>query len=235
MKLDYYSLKARVYPSFIVLLPILFLAIFYITDFKIYYHYFTAFASIGLFSYLLSQVGRDRGKIKERELFKLWGGKPSTQILRHSNSILDSHTKSRFHNILAAKIGNIVLPTEYDESLNPQKADEIYDSCTRYLISKTRDNEKYNLLFKENTSYGFRRNLWGMKTWGLFILFICTIIHLTVATKYLTTFSFKPTQDVYLYFGFAIILIFWTAVVNPNWIKLVADEYAKRLYETLDE
>ena len=235
MKIDYYSLKARIYPSFLVLLPLLLLAIFYITNFEIYFHYFTAFATIGLFSYLLSQLGRDKGKLKEKELFKLWGGKPSTQILRHSSELLDKHTKARFHKVLTAKIENIALPTIEEEEQNPLKADEIYESCTKYLISKTRDTAKYNLLFKENTSYGFRRNLWGMKTWAILILILSAIIHLILATNYFSEYSFSPNADAYLYAGLFIISIFWFFIVTPNWIRIVADEYARRLYETLEE
>lgn len=235
MKIDNYSLKARIYPSFLVLLPILLLAIFYITDFEIYFHYFTAFATIGLFSYLLSQLGRDKGKVKEQELFKLWGGKPSTHILRHSSELLDKHTKARFHKLLNAKIDNIALPTREEEEQNPLQADEIYDSCTKYLISKTRDTTKHNLLLKENTSYGFRRNLWGMKTWAIVILFVSNIVHLILATDFFSNYSFKPNKDAYLYVGFLMIFIFWVFIVTPNWIRIVADEYAKRLYETLEE
>ena len=235
MKIDQYSLKARIYPSFLVLLPLLLLAIFYITDFEIYFHYFTAFATIGLFSYLLAQIGRDRGKAKEQELFELWGGKPSTQILRHSSEILDIHTKTRFHKLLVAKIDGIVLPTKEEEAENPLKADQVYDSCTKYLISKTRDTVKHNLLFKENTSYGFRRNSWGMKTWAIIVLFVSTIIHVIIATDYFTNYSFKPNKDAYLYGGFFTIFIFWVFIVTPNWIRIIADEYAKRLYETLED
>jgi hypothetical protein len=235
MKIDHYSLKARIYPSFLVLLPLLLLAIFYITNFEIYFHFFTAFATIGMFSYLLSQLGRDKGKVKEQELFKLWGGKPSTQILRHSSELLDNHTKARFHKILTAKIDNITLPTKEEEEHNPIKADEIYDSCTKYLKTKTRDTTKHNLLFKENTSYGFRRNLWGMKTWAIVILIVSTIVHLIFATAFFSNYSFKPNKDAYLYVGFLMIFIFWIFIVTPKWIRIVADEYAKRLYETLEE
>jgi hypothetical protein len=234
MKIDNYSLKARIYPSFIVLLPSLLLAIYYITDFKAYFHYFTAFATVGLFSYLLSQVGRNKGKIKEPELYKLWGGKPTTQILRHSNSIVDQYTKARYHAILTAKISNISIPTKEEEANNPIEADVIYESCSKYLISQTRDSIKYSLLLKENISYGFRRNLWGMKTWGIVILIICTIIHTTLATNYFASISFKPTSDVYLYCGFGIIFIFWSFIVNPNWIKIPAFSYAERLFEQLN-
>ena len=235
MKIDIYNLKARIYPSFIVLFPFLFLAIFYITNIKEYFHYVTAFATIGLFSYLLSQLGRDKGKLKEPELYKLWSGKPTTQILRHSSDLLNNHTKARFHKLLTAKIDSITLPTKEEEEQNPIKADDIYDSCTKYLISKTRDTTKYNLLFKENISYGFRRNLWGMKIWALVILFFSTIVHLTLATNFFSNISFKPNKDSYLYIGFLMVFIFWIFIVTPNWIRIVADEYAKRLYETLEE
>lgn len=235
MKIDYYSLKARIYPSFIVLLPLLLLAIYYITDFEVYFHYVTAFASIGLFAYLLSQLGRDRGKLKEQELYKMWGGKPSTQILRHSSGVLDKHTKARIHKLLTERISNIVIPTEEEELQNPTEADEVYESCTKYLISKTRDTTKYNLLFKENTSYGFRRNLWGMKIWAIVILFISVVIHAILATDIFSNYSFTPNKDAYLYAALFFILIFWVFIVTPSWIRIVADEYAKRLYETLED
>jgi hypothetical protein len=235
MKIDFYSLKARIYPSFIVLLPLLLLAIYYITDFEVYFQYLTAFASIGLFSYLLSQLGRDRGKLKEQELFKIWGGKPSTQILRHSSNLIDKHTKARFHKLLGERINNITLPSEEEERQNPLESDEIYESCAQYLISKTRDKTKYNLLFKENTSYGFRRNLWGMKIWAIVILLISAIIHAIIATDYFSHYSFTPNKDSYLYAGLFFLFTFWVFIVTPNWIRIVAEEYARRLYETLED
>ena len=91
------------------------------------------------------------------------------------------------------------------------------------------------MLFKENTNYGFRRNLWGMKTWAILILIVATSIHLVVATDFFYNYSFKPNKDAYLYLGFSIIFIFWIFIVNPNWVRIVADEYAKRLYETLED
>ena len=234
MKIDQYSLKARVYPAIVVVLPILFLAIFYITDFEVYYHYITAFISIGLLSYLLSHLGRDAGKSKESKLYELWDGKPTTQILRHSNSILDIRTKERYYRTLQEKIEGLNIPTLDEEKQDTTSTDEIYNSCATYLISKTRDTSKYNLLFSENINYGFRRNLWGMKTLGLFILLFCFFIHLTIATDFFSSISFLPNIDLYLYIAFAIDLCFWLFVVKPNWVKTVAFEYAKRLYETLE-
>jgi hypothetical protein len=235
IKLDTYSIKARVYPAFVVLLPILVLALFYITDFKVYYHYITAFISVGFLSFILAQLGRDQGKNKETILFESIGGKPTNQILRHTNNHLDKTTKARYHNGLSEKIQEISIPTLEQEQANPQKSDEIFESCTKYLISKTRDTEKFNLLFKENINYGFRRNLWGMKMWGMIILIASAIAHMVIATDFFTNIGFKPTSDTYPYLAFFVLGAFWIFVVTKNWVKITAFAYAERLYETIEE
>lgn len=235
IKLDTYSIKARVYPAFVVLLPTLVLALFYITDFKIYYHYITAIISVGFLSFILAQLGRDKGKNKETQLFKSIGGKPTIQILRHTNNHLDKTTKARYHNGLSEKIKEIRIPSIEEEQANPEKSDEIFESCTKYLISKTRDTEKFNLLFKENINYGFRRNLWGMKTWGMIILIASALAHMVITTNFFSNIGLKPTNDIYPYLAFLALGLFWIFVVKKNWVKLTAFAYAERLFETIEE
>ena len=235
IKFDIYSLKARVYPCSIVLLPCLLLAIFYITNIEAYYHYLTSFIGIGVFSFVLAQIGRDQGKKKEKKLFEHWGGKPTNMILRHSNNHLDVHTKKRFHTKLEQVIPDMKIPTPEEELEDLYSADCIYDSCTKYLISKTRDTNKYHLLFKENINYGFRRNLWGMKAWALTIIVGCLIIHAVIATEKFTTFETPNTTDWLLLATLVIISMFWLFTVNKEWIKVTAFAYAERLHETLHE
>lgn len=235
IKFDTYSLKARVYPCSIVLLPCLLLAIFYVTNIEAYYHYLTSFIGVGVFSFVLAQVGRDRGKKKEKGLFEYWGGKPTSLILRHSNDHLDVHTKKRFHSRLEQVIPDIRIPTIEEEQKDLYAADCIYDSCSKYLISKTRDVNKYPLLFRENINYGFRRNLWGMKTLALIIVAGCLIIHALIATEKFTTFQILNITDWLLVAAFGVISIFWLFMVNKEWIKIPAFAYAERLHETLHE
>jgi hypothetical protein len=233
--IDKYSIKARLYPALIVLLPILFLAIYYIVNFKVYFHYLTAFVSVGLFSFLLSQLARDKGKKIEPNLYNFWGGKPTIQILRHSDKTIDIHTKKRIHNFLNENLVGIIIPTKEQEMENLKHADEIYESCSNHLISKTRDNIVYELLFKENINYGFRRNLYGMRIWGISILIISTFTHLLLSTDFFKSISFKPGKEIILYSLFSISALFWFVVVNRNWVKLMGFEYAKRLYETINK
>lgn len=235
IELDKYTIKARLYPSFLVLLPAFVVSIYYITDIEKYYHYFTALGAIGLFTYLLSQLGRDKGKLKELELYKYFGGKPTTQILRHSDTHIDRVTKERYYKLLSQKIDGIQIPTAQQEVSNSNHADQVYESCAKFLISKTRDTKKFNLLFKENISYGFRRNLWGMKSWALLIIFLCFICHSYFATNHFVVFNQFKSKDIGLFAYLLATAFFWFVVVTKNWIKLVAFAYAERLYESLND
>ncbi len=235
IKFDAYSLKARVYPSVIVLLPCFLLAIVYVTNIDAYYHYFTSVAILGVFSFLLAQIGRDNGKKKESGLYEFWGGKPTNMILRHSDNYLDTHTKKRFHAKLEQIISDIKIPTQEEEQENPQAADDIYDSCTRYLIAKTRDANKYSLLLKENINYGFRRNLWGMKIWALSIIAACTVIHSLMSTEKFASIETINSKDWILFGAYTLFTMFWLLIVNREWVKTTAFAYAERLHETLHE
>jgi hypothetical protein len=234
-QLDKYTIKARLYPSFIVLVPAFIVSIYYITDIEKYYHYFTAIAAIGLFTFLLSQLGRDKGKLNEPSLHIYFGGKPTTQILRHSNNHIDPITKERYHKLLSQKIADIQIPTAAQENNNINHSDQVYDSCAKFLISKTRDTNKFNLLFKENISYGFRRNLWGMKSWALILIVICFIFHFYFASNYFVDFNTFSKKDIGLFVFLLATTFFWFFRVTKEWIKLVAFAYAERLYETLND
>jgi len=106
----------------------------------------------------------------EEKLFQKWGGKPTTQLLRHRDKRIEGVTKRRYHSFLASKI-NVTFPDKDQEAKDPAAADDIYQSGVRWLLNHTRpeDNKKFDLLFKENVAYGFRRNALGVKPFGLVI------------------------------------------------------------------
>ena len=233
-ELDKYTLKARLYPCFVVLFPAFVIAVFFITDFEKYRHYVTAVISLGFFTFLLSEVGRNKGLLKQNALFENWGGAPTTQLLRHRDIWLDPVTKARYHKLLEKIVPDVKMPTVQEEIDDPKKADAIYAGCTRYVITKTRDTKKFPLIFKENISYGFRRNLWGMKSWALTILVGCFVINLYFGTQGFTNIYHLTTQDIAL-FGFILIAAaFWIIVFTADWIRPTTYAYAERLFEALD-
>ena len=83
---------------------------------------------------------------------------------------IETVTKRRYHAFLAGKI-NVPFPDEDQEANDPRAADDIYQSGVRWLLNHTRpeDGKKFDLIFKENVAYGFRRNALGVKPFGLLL------------------------------------------------------------------
>ena len=229
-----YNLKARVFPVILAILPIVIIGFAYSLSFKSYYLLLVSFGITAALYFLFSQLGRDKGKAIEKEMWKKWGGAPTTQILRYSNKIIDKHTKYKYHSNLKEFTGIGEELNEEFEKKFPDKADEIYQAWTKFLISRTRDTKKYNLLFHENINYGFRRNLFGLKRIAIFITLLLMIGNfyysfITNGNKLVFTSDLMISQTILL-----LILIFWLAIVNENWIKIVAFSYAERLMETIE-
>src|SRR5689334_13223644 len=95
--IDAYSLKARIYPTILALLPILIIVVFFSIQFESIIHSLSSLGLVAVLGYLLSQLGRDQGKKKESELWKSWGGSPTTQLLRLTDHSIDKYTKERYH------------------------------------------------------------------------------------------------------------------------------------------
>lgn len=233
---DNYTLKARFYPVIIVFLPIFVLGVFYSYEFKSLNQLLGSATIVGVFTYLFSQLGRDQGKKKEADLWATWGGSPSIQILRLRDKHIDKLTKQRYHEKLQNLCPVSVIPDSTLESKNPEEADEVYKSWCKYLISQTRDKQKFSLLLKDNTSYGFRRNLWGLKPYAL-ILTVLLLIgnYLFLAYK---CQNYNPltlsTHFQYSSLALLVVILFWVIIVNRNWIKLIAFSYAERLCEAIE-
>jgi hypothetical protein len=81
-----------------------------------------------------ASVARGRGKQLEEALVREWGGMPTTIVLRHADSFLDSVSKQRYHAAITAKLG-IAMPTAEEEAVDPAKADDTYVGATSACAS----------------------------------------------------------------------------------------------------
>ncbi len=177
---------------------------------------------------LMAQVARDQGKKKEPALFRSWGGKPTTRLLRHRdapNKIL----LSRRHQKLQRLVKGVKISTADEEMANLGMADDAYDACTAFLLEKTRKKDEFPLVFEENCNYGFRRNLWGMKPLG-----ITTSLAGTAAIALLIGLNHRngvgPSPIVLVCAVLNLFLLFgWLIWFTPNWVRITADAYAERL------
>lgn len=232
---DTYGLRARVAPVFIVLIPAI-LAIAAWTPGALSLEVGGAATVVGVgLATLVAQFGRDLGKRKEPVLWRSWGGPPTTRFLRHGDKSFNTVLRARYHSRLRELQPNLGLPTADEEKASPERADEIYGAATRYLITRTRDTRKFPLVFRENVNYGFRRNLWGLRPFGIAVSALGTsacVLRLWLVFQASQIVSPGGLIGILIGLMFIAVWLFW---VTPSMVKIAAEAYAERLLETCDQ
>ena len=108
-------------------------------------------------------------------------------------------------------------------------ADAVYAAWSNYLRIHTRDTKKYGLLLKENVSYGYRRNLWGLRPIGIAISVSCGIacgVRLYVLRESTNAFDGPLAAAI----GVSVLFLFlWVYRFTQHWVRVPADAYAERL------
>lgn len=235
---DNYTVKARLAPVFFTVLPIGMGLGAWISFDKIPLGLLTtAVSSFALLTFL-SQVGRDRGKAMQEQLFKDWGGMPSVVMLSYSHSAFPPGSLNRYHQRLTQLIPGISCPVSKESEQQSQgKAIEAYTSASDWLRSATRDREKFKLIHVENTNYGYRRNLLGLKPHGLTMAVIGLLSTTLRSVSPLLDSGFpKENSGLAIVYSLACLafLLMWIFVVRPEWVRSTANEYAKQLIESID-
>lgn len=160
--LDPYSLKARLFPALLAVIPALAALAILITWSKFGLTSMIATTAIPVLVFAAADIARRLGKRLEEQIYQELGGKPSVSMLRYSDDTFDAATKAQYRAFLSSKIGQRV-PTEEEERSNPQAADAFYERGGGWLRENTRNAKKFSVLFSENVTYGYRRNLLGLK------------------------------------------------------------------------
>jgi len=233
---DTYTLKARYYPTMIVIAPLCLVILSLAAGRFDLLKSLAAAAISGLgLGLVMDQTGRDGGRNKEPRLFEQWCGKPSTVYLRHRDSAINTPTKARYHKILGRLLPDLEMPSKDQEIKDPGRADEIFASCADYLREITRaDHIRFPLVFQENCNYGFRRNLWGMRPAGVAISLVSTAVCGT-----LLFYEIRSGNESLLIKGVstlicAVLSFLWIFRFNTRWVRIAADAYARRLLEVCD-
>lgn len=185
-------------------------------------------------AFLLTQLARDAGKQGEKALFEMWGGLPSVAIFRHRDTRFDAITKARYHKKLAGLVKEAKAPTVEQEKADPAAADSVYSAWSNYLRVSTRDTKKFGLLFHENVSYGYRRNVWGLRSIGIAASLISGIacgIRLYVIHQ--STGKLDETLVGGAAFA-AVLFLLWVFRFTSSWVRIPADAYAERLAESAE-
>jgi hypothetical protein len=233
--LDPYARQARLAPALVVTVPVVLLVmVWFPASWSVWGALVSVACSCGLM-FPLSQIARDRGKQKEPALYAGWGGKPSVALLRHRDRRIDPQTKARYCAFLKSKLPQLVLPTEEEENADQDRADAAYESVTAWLLTQTRDTKVFNLLFRENISYGFRRNLWGLKPIGVAAtLFAAAASTLVIGHTYRATQTSVSPEIIIVTTIVWLLFVIWIALITRTWVRIPADAYGRQLLTSCD-
>lgn len=243
--LDPYDRQARLYPALLAISPVVLVAgCLYGAHSSPLTTGAAILASFG-FLFWMANLARDRGKTLEPSLFAEWGGKPSIQLLQHSDSRIDPVTKQRYHAALSTRMG-IAFPTPEREASEKLEASTVYESATRWLLEHTRDARSHALLFKENIAYGFRRNMLGLKPLGLSIgsgavlwaAIASEAVSISASSLQFASPMALPANQVVAVAGSVLLTLMWLVGVTKERVRIAAFAYAERLLaacESLDQ
>lgn len=227
---DAYSLRARTAPAALAVLPALVLLLGGALSRS------TAGSAGALVAAALglvaSHLARDAGRRLEPSLWESWGGSPTLRRLRHRGAS-ETEVVSRLHTRIEAVLEGR-LPSREQEAADPTGADQRYERAIADLRERTRDRLRFPLVFAENVSYGFRRNLLGLRPWGLAI----ALIGLAVSGLLIGVDAGTLGERLRAWSLPAALTLaaaaFWWRVVTPDWVRLAAENYVDRLLGALE-
>ena len=230
---DAYSLVARILPGYITIVPLTLPLL--LTPGGVQLSLGAAALLLPVLYFIAYQIGRARGEKKEKQLWRKWGGPPTTRFLRHSNGEYDADKRKAVHEKLR-HLG-LKVPTIDEEERDPQSTDKCYGHCTFEIIRRTRNLETYPLVLRTLISYGLQRNLFGLK----YIAIVIALLSLSISCI-IAIFSQTPLVELGPT-AFAILInlglfLIWAFGVTETRVKFAAEEYAQHLFEAalnLDE
>jgi hypothetical protein len=177
--IDAYTMRARLVPAVIAGAPAFAFAAIFVSWGKLGFTHLIAGTALTVLFAVFADVARRRGKAIEPALIGKMGGLPTTVTLRHRDETYDPDTKVGFHAFSAAKL-NRPAPSMEEEVADPDAADNYYARGATWIRENTRDTKKFDILFNENISYGFRRNLFGLKLPGFLLNAVIVLVCLAI-------------------------------------------------------
>lgn len=229
LKFDRYTWRARVLPVYLTVAPaILAIAATLPEGLSLPLAGGSAVVFVPL-SYFLSQIASDFGKRLEPALWESWGGPPTTRFLRHDNDEFNRATRERVHERLRAL--GLNTPTRDQEKADRLQALELYASAVDEVRRLTRDTGRFPLVYKGNAEYGFRRNLLGLKRFGVTLTMAAVaVVGWAVFHEWRAAGVVAPVSAVSILLT-ACILLSWLVGVRPAAVRITADRYARYLLE----
>jgi hypothetical protein len=225
--LDRLERQARLKPALFALLPALItLAVWLPGIWTVLSGLVSLLAGCGLM-FLIAKVARYRGRSIERDLVAQHGGRLSEVFLRHRDPSLSLVTKARYHTFLIAR--GFRMPTPEEEKVAPREADGFYRAGIDWLLEATRDEKTFPLVKDELIDYNFRRNLLGLKPFGIVVAATVLLVHLWLAANNHGSDETRFWTATAIAIAMLGVVAIWTFVVRMPFVEDASRSYAIRL------
>ncbi|PLS84582.1 MAG: hypothetical protein CYG60_17185 [Actinobacteria bacterium] len=229
--LDQYEIRARIAPTFVMLLPLILALLFVVLG--LFGAVPASLGSLGgvavlalIVSYAFSFWPQHLGKEKQDELWVKWGGAPTTRMLRWRDRTLDRETKRRMR-ARAQQVSGVTLLSEKEEEKAPEEADERIEQAVDRVREVMRREDTDGLWSRHNAEYGFCRNLLGGR-----VLWVASPV---LGALVCAGFWYFHEKNGFFVAGFVSSVAFVVIALVSGWYLLprftekAADRYAKSM------
>lgn len=221
---DRYERKARLLPGVLLAAAPALTAGAVLHEFTAWYT--AASSAVGvefLAAILLGHLARARGRRAEDQVWKSWGGPPTTRWLRPWDGTCSDQQKTKWRGAIK-RITGLALPASIPQGGSQDSVDLQIGDATRQLRYALRGRSEAAILATHNEDYGFARNLYGVR-WFWVILALVSLAACGVAFA----FGLRPYLGVAITAAFTITSIL-IARELPDYVRRCADRYAESLF-----
>ncbi|WP_329548502.1 hypothetical protein OG548_35435 [Streptomyces sp. NBC_01356] len=231
--LDEYERRARLVPGLLAIFPLaILLSVLSLRQLPTVSYVMGAVAVIGM-PVVVADVVRQHGRKAERVLWDSWGGPPTTVWLRLREPSKNEVQRDLWRKAVA-EVSGLELLSLRAERANPSRADQTITTAVGQLRDRTRDTERFNLLFNENRNYGFARNLYGIRWIGRSV----SLGGILFASAYMTWLSLIRHQDgvtaenLFSVTACSVFFIYWCVWPSAGRVREAANKYAQQLLQS---
>lgn len=222
-----YQLRARLQPLLLAAFPAAVLAYALGTPDALIGRAGGAVTAFGVAA-LLVALARDRGRRLETELWETWGGPPTTTMMLSTSDSpspnLDAHR--RHVRRLLPDLGPL---TDERDRTDPAGSTRTIEQYITHLRERTRDRQRFPIVFDANVGYGFRRNTLGLRPVGIIIAGATTAVAAGALLLVALDSLERPVPALVLSMTVAVTAVAMWLRTTPEWVRVQADRYAEAL------
>ena len=229
--LNAYERRARLVPGVLAIVPLIVLfAVLGLRQIPAISYVLGILAAAGVGPVLIVGAVRNFGRAVEQRLWESWGGPPTTAWLRLDTPTDDKDQRAAWRKAVEV-VSGLTLLSLRAERRDKAKADNAIRRAIKSVRDKTRDKEKFELLFFENRNYGYERNIYGIR-WAARGISLLSALTLTSYMVWVAPLVHRPQVSAGNIFGVtACLLCFvgWLVLPSKKRVKAAAERYANEL------